>query len=448
MSYEGWLSYAGIEILNASRLAAYSGLVGAGCDCPALTAGLEDAPYTDPGRDNAPWFDPSLPESRRFYGITGLEFIGVDTGTLDYQWTELLGDGGVPGTSRRASKEFEVRAIAAAADGAAMSYGMGWLAAALRGSGCRDVCFGDQVCLLAACPAPADRFDVEWNPVTGSANAPGLNALLRTGYNTTLLEGPEVTSRYILGGQEVVELRFTLRVGVPYWYRTERRVARVGTGPDSSHPAVVRDTVPNYDPWGWQANCPTGVTCFDGDPFCVNPPLPPVEAPAPPDPCYPNDPRNNPVGQPNAHRFDASRFAITVPRGTGTDWGEKVPVLRVYTGSTPMRRLIVRWYDNPLGQQCQGVNLDPCRACAEINIPYLPRGTVFTFDARVRRAVADCPGSGPLVEPRMYGPSGGPFGWPVFECSSALCCEVIADRNWLAYDGWIELDMATREDAV
>lgn len=448
MAYEGWLSYAGTEILNASRVARYSGVVGVGCDCPALTEGLGDSPYTDPARDNAAWYDPSVPESARFYGLTGLEIIGADSGTLEYQWTELLGDGGVPGAARRASKEIEVKALAAAGDSAAMAYGMEWLASALRGSGCRDICFGDSVCLLAACPQPAGSSDIEWRPDTGSQFAPGLNQLLRTGFNTTLLEPQSVTKRYFLGGQVIHELRFTLRIGVPYWYREPRNVVRFTTNPDDVQPAVVRESTPLYDPWGWQALCQQDVSCLTGDPFCVNPPLPPVEAGFPADPCFPNDPRNNPPGQPDGHKFPATRMAISIARGIGTDWGEKVPVLRLYTGSLPWRRLAVRWYDNPTGQQCTPSSLDPCRACSEINIPYLPQSTVFTLDAQVRRAYADCPGTGPLVEPRMYGPSGGPFSWPLFDCSAPLCAEVIVDTNWFPRDGWIELDMVTRGDAV
>ena len=448
MPYEGWVSYAGTELVNASRVARYSGVVGAGCDCPALTAGLGDAPYVDPVRDNAAWYDPSVPESARFFGLAGLEIIGADTGTLEFQWTELLGDGGVPGAARRASKEVEVKAIAAAGDNAAMSYGMGWLASALRGSGCRDVCFGDELCLLAACPAPAGAWDTEWTPENGSQYAPGVNQLLRTAYNTTLLEGPEVTKRYYAGGQVIHELRFTMRLGVPYWYRAPRRVVHVTTNPDEQHPLVVRQTVPNYDPWAWQATCQQDVSCMDSDPFCTNPPLPPVAAPNVADPCFPNDPRNNPPDNPNRHKFDAAKMAITIARGIGTDWGEKVPVLRLYTGSSEWRRLIVRWYDNPTGQPCVPSALDPCKACAEVNIPYLPRSTVFTLDGQVRRAYADCPGTGPLVEPRMYGPSGGPFSWPLFDCSAALCAEIITDQAWLPRDGWIELDMVTREDAI
>jgi len=447
MPYEGWVSYAGTELVNTSRTAVYSGVAGAGCACPALGEGLRDAPYTTPELDKAPWFDPSVVESGRFFGLVGLGIRGADTGTLEYQWTELLSDGGVPGAGRRGSKEIEVRALAAAADGAAMSYGMGWLASALRGSTCRDACFGDDLCLLAACPQPAGSYDLEWQPEAGSQYAPGVDRLMRTAHNVTLLEGPEVTNRYFLGGQVIHELRFTLRAGVPYWYRQTLPVAKVFATQQPGEVGVYRDELPNYDPWGWQANCPAGVTCLDDDPFCVNPPVPPAAVVSPPDPCFPNDPRNNPPANPNAHKFNASRIVFSVPRGVGTTWGEKVPVLQLFTGSLPWHRTIIRFYDNPAGQACGG-NLNPCDACAEINVPYLPRSTVFTLDGRVQRAYADCPGTGPLVEPRIYGPAGGPFSYPTFECSSGLCVEVLVSRDWLAFDGWFDMSMATREDAI
>lgn len=452
MAFEGWLSYAGTEILNVARVAQYSGIVGGGCNCAELAEALEDKPYVRPDADRAPWFDVSVPESSQFYGIMGLELIGADTGTVTYQWTEFLGDGGVPGAMRRASKEIQVKALAVAGSAAGMSYGMGWLASALRGSSCRDACFGDDLCLLAACPV-RPRRDPTWNPVNGSPGAPGFHQLIRTGYNTTLLEGPEVTNRYWLGGQVLHEVQFTLKLGVPFWYREMKLVVRGDGNTGPSDPTIYQDTIPNYDPWNWQAGCAQAISCLDDDPYCLTPPAPPIDAPMPPDPCNPNDPRNYgagrppPYNNPNGYRFNAGRSIFSIPRGTGSDWGEKVPIFKLYTGSLPFRRLMLRWYDNPTGRRCDNT-LDPCFSCAEIMVPYLPRSTMFVFDGRLKRAYADCPGTGPLVEPRMYGRNGGPFEWPVFECATPLCCEVLADATSLARDSWMEIYMATREDAI
>lgn len=446
MPFEGWVSYAGVEIVNVSRVAAYSGQLGTLCNCVELARGLGDAPYTRPELDPAPWYDPSIPESARFYGLMGMEIVGADTGTLTYQWTELISDGGVPGAGRRASKEVQVKAVAAAGDKAAMSYGMGWLTSALRGSACREECFGDGLCLLAACPIRPDG-DTRWDPERGSTAAPGVDQLLRTAYNTTLLEAPEVTSRSTLGGLVVYEVEFTFRIGIPYWYRNPRLVAHGGGGQPPG-PNVYQDIIPNYDPWNWQTTCLERATCLDEDPYCTKPPAPPDVTPLPPDPCFPNDPRNW-VGSddPYGYRFTAGRTIFSIPRGTGSAWGEKVPVFRLYTGRLPVRRLILRWYDNPTGRQCDG-SLDPCRACAELNIPWLPRSAVLTFDGRTRRVTVDCPGSGPLVEPRLYGPDGGGFMWPVFECAAALCCEVIAEASSVTREMTLEVLMATREDAI
>lgn len=452
MAFEGWMSYAGTEIINVSRLAAYSGIAGQACDCAELNAALEDEPYLRPDGDGAPWYDASIPESAGFYGVMGLELSGTDTGTARYQWTEFLGDGGVPGAMRRESKEIEVRALAAARDGAAMSYGMGWLASALRGSTCRDICFGDDLCVLAACPT-RPLYDPDWNPVDGSPRNPGLRQLMRTGYNTTLLEGPEVTNRYWLGGQVLHEVRFTLKVGVPYWYREPKLVIRGDSSTPPDDPNIFRDVIPNYNPWNWWAGCEAQTTCLDLDPWCTTPPEPPETVPLPPDPCFPNDARNYsaskppPWNNPLGPRFDAARSIFRVPRGTGSDWGEKVPIIKLFTGSLPWERLMVRWYDNPTERRCDST-LDPCLSCAEVQVPWLPRTTTFTFDGRISRAYADCPGQGPLVEPRMYGRDGGSFEWPVFECAAPLCCEVMADVTSVAADSWMEIWMATREDAV
>jgi hypothetical protein len=458
VAYTGWLQFAGTEIINTARVAAYSRGVAVACGDPDLPASLGDASYTTAAADPAPWYDPSRPESAQFHGLLGLEYLGTGTSTAQRQWTELLGPGGVPGTGRRSSLEIEVRALAVASTPAGMSYGTAWLASALRGSECGPACSGDTLCLYTAAPrrpligavddgcgVVGDGFpDPDWDPVTGDETAPGGNALVRQLFNSAVIEAPKVVSETRLAGGLVREVRWTLRAGVPYWYARPRMVMRGGNGAPPN-PDVYQDVILNYDPWTWQQNCPQEATCLDDDPFCVQPPPPPERPPAPVDPCYPNNPANDRPGQ--SHIFHAARTIFSIPQGTGPDWMDTVPIIRVYAGALPVRRLIMRWYHNPTGAPCDG-SLDPCFSCAEITIPWLPRSTLLTIDGRTQRAYADCPGSSTLTEPRMYGPAGGVFTWPVFSCSTALCCELIADATSIASDSWMDIQMSYREDAI
>lgn len=447
MAYEGWLQFGGVELINNSRVQAYAHGAGIAVlgSWPELPASLGDAPYTDPVTDAAPWYDPSRVESAGFHGLLGLELVGASAGTHTRAWTELIADGGVPGGARRASRELDVRAIAFATDRASMSYGLSWLGSALRGSVCGTSCSGDELCVYAACPTrPGVSLDPclppvpdpTWHPVTGGDTAPGGDGLLRRLFGTALIDGPALTRLAPIAGGVAAQVRFTVRAGTPSWYGEPVFVIR-GEGPTApARPDVYHDTIIGYDPWGWQATCPTVTDCLSGDPFCVTTAAPPPLAPAPQDPCFPRT------------TFTAGRSVFSIPRGTGADWLEKVPVVQVFTGGRAFKRLILRWYDNPTGAPCGG-DLDPCVACAEIQVPWIPAGSLLTLDGRIARASLDCPGPGPaLTAPRLYGPTGGTFTWPVFECSATLCCEVIGDLSGWATDSWIEIHMATRSDLI
>lgn len=469
--YPGWASFAGVELINNERAAAYSTGITVTCRCPNLPASLGDAPYIAPELDNAPWYDPGVSESPRFWGVLGLDATGASDGTVDRQWTELLSDGGVPGALRRGSKEVAFKVLLIAADDPGLSYGMAWLASALRGSECGLACTGDTLCMYVACPTapmlPSDLPgcasgvpDPQWRPDQGSPLGPGGNQLVRSLFDAVLLDGPTVASRQRLPGGIVAEVNFTIKAGVPYWYRDPVLVIR-GDGSGRPQPGIYNDVIPNYDPWGivgdgsgWREKCPVPASCIDGDPFCTpdKAPAPPVYPAMPPDPCFPNNPAfwAN-TGNPQGYKFTAARAIFAVPPHLGADWLEKVPIIRMFTGSKSWTRVIFRWYDNGRGEPCTGDSIDPCYACTEINIPYIPRNTSLVLDGRTRQAVMDC-GEGQagstLVEPRMYGWEGGLFEWPVFDCSSAMCCEIITEISSVNTGAVIEIDLASRQDVI
>lgn len=442
--YEGWASFAGTEIVNTARAATYS-RINVTNRCTALAASLGDGPYTNPADDQAPWFDETLPESARFWGVVGLDFTGGANSTATRDWTELLSDGGVPGQLRRASREFPVKVALVAADEQALSYGLAWLASALRGSNCDTACTGDELCVYAACPAqpllPAGDLcgtpDPTWTPAAGG------DAVTRTLFNAALLTGPTLSALARVSGGLVAEAGFTVKAGVPYFYRNPVTVLTGTLVQTNPQPGVYQDLLPNYDPWSWQFACAPAASCTDQDPYCAD--VLPILPPIPPDPCFPNNPTSNPSG----YRFTAARSVFPIPKASGVDWLEKVPVLTFWTGSAAMRRLIVRWYPNPTAMPCAGGQLDPCSACAEINLPWLPASTVLTIDGRTSQAGMQCGGGTPgstTSQPRLYGPLGGPYAWPVFDCSAGMCVEILCDAASLARDSTLAFAIASRED--
>jgi len=130
-------------------------------------------------------------------------------------------------------------------------------------------------------------------------------------------------------------------------------------------------------------------------------------------------------------------------------WLQSVPVLEVITGSKPLRRLIVNFWTNPQALPCEDL-ADPCNACTNIQIPYLPAGSLLTVDGRTQRAVVECP-QGPVgtaaTTPIVYGPLGRSFEWPVFTCpSGGLCIEVLTLETTTAANARARVLMVPRSD--
>lgn len=161
--YLGWLSYAGRELINNNRVAAYARGVTVTCGCDSLPDALGDEPYRHPAQDPAPWFERSVPESGDFWGCVGLEITGGAASTRKTTFTDLINDGSTPGPARREAREIEVKTMLLARTEAGLSWGISWLNAALRGSACKTGCGGDELCVLSGCPEPP--------PVSADADA-------------------------------------------------------------------------------------------------------------------------------------------------------------------------------------------------------------------------------------------------------------------------------------
>ncbi|MFC8723777.1 hypothetical protein [Streptomyces bacillaris] len=400
------------EIINSSRAAAYAEphcLLTACSPCTGLREAISDPPYTDPVTDAAPWYDPAVPESALVLGVMGLTAAGYSQSTIQRTPLQLVGDGAALGVARRAHREITYTVLLLALEECALAYGMEWLATALQGAPCAGACDGDEIGVYACCP-------------TGDGTRE-----LRHLYGVGLLEGPTlVSARYEPEGI-IAEVTFTLVAGVPWIYREPLQ--------------TLTDWIPlgdgdlvEVDPDEVYGQCEEPTPCME-DPECPPPPLP-VRAPVPVDDCYP-------TGEATFRRSVVALSPVDHP-----EWLEAVPVLELETGGSALRRLVVRFWANPLGGDCEEI-VDPCGACTDIQIPYLPPGSTLLVDGRTQQAEVECPQGalGTAVSaPILYGPRGAAFEWPIFACSTGLCIEILSTAATTAPDARARVLLVPRSD--
>lgn len=397
----GWMAYDSTEIINSARLAAYlgtdqclSGNTAVCVPCPDLVNEVSDPPFFDPVSDQAPWYDPAVPISGDFLGIGGIDIEGL------WMQPSTVVNGVVV-------RDMSIRVILAGQNEAAVSYGLAWLAQALNGSYCpTGSCVGGQMCVAVACP---------------TANAPDP---VRTLVDVYALEKPEVVSIFNSGPYIMWEVEFVMRSRNPGLYQDAQIQLEFNAA------GSTRTTVNLLDAY---SNCPTIVPCAD-DPLCPRPEIPEVPV-APIDACYP-------VTDIEVYRQLVSVDGLSVP-----SWLELVPVVTINAGGADLRNVVVRFYQNPLGLSCDDViTVDPCSACTDITVLYVPSGGQVVIDGRVRRALTTCLG-GAVDVPALYGPGGSTFSWPSFSCGYGLCIEALASVG-ADVEATISVDLYTRWEAA
>lgn len=420
--YSGYLALGGNELINSPRAAQYASALGITrirCEqCSTLQRALFDTPYTSPDMDDAPWWDPTEPHSKEFAGLFGLDIVGLGRSVASRAVVPLADDGAALHPLRRSHKEIQVTALALAKTEAALSYGVSWLSSVLRGQVCGSGCGGDGLCFFTACPT------CDPPPPAGSVDTCG-DAYFRQMFNVGLLQMEDLRDVQRVPGGWLGQVQFTVAAGDPFIYRDPVLVA---TGPQPSQ------QLPNYQDTGLPPVCFESTDCLRDD-DCPPPPAP-ILPPVPIDACFPTGP------------FTASRFVLKLDAGKVPIWAEKVPYIRIKTGGSKIERLTLRWYANPMDRDC--TDLDPCSACAEINLAFVPAYSTLTIDGRSQTATVDCPG-GPgqtTAEPALYGRGGTLFQWPVYNCDTPMCLEVITKADTVAADASMEIYYVVREDAA
>lgn len=397
----GWMSFDGTEIINSARLAAY--LARSPCDpgavsicvpCPDLIAEVSTPPFVNPVADAAPWYDPAVPISGEFLGIGGIDIEGL------WMHPSEVVDGVIV-------RDMTMRVVLAGYSEAAVSYGLAWLAMALTGSYCpTGSCIGGQMCVAVACPT-----DKAPDPV-------------RTLVDVTALERPETVQVWRSGLVIFWEVEFVMRSRNPGLFQ-DAQIQLTFNAAGSERTTV--NLLDAYDNCGEVALCAA-------DPECPRPVVPEVPQ-APIDACYPVD------------DFQAYRQLVSVDGLNVPSWLELVPVITIRAGSAPLRNVTIRFYQNPLGIDCEDlIGADPCAACTDITVLYVPSGGETLIDGRISRAQTVCIG-GDVDVPALYGPGGRTFTWPTFSCGYGLCIEVTAAVG-ADVEAEVQVDLYTRWEAA
>lgn len=394
------MAFDGTEIINSMRLAAYIG--NATCQvgplricmpCPELIYEVSNPPFHDPVSDAAPWYDPAVPVSAEFMGIGGIDIEG-----LWMQPSEVVNGVIV--------RDMSIRVVLAGRSEAAVSYGLAWLAMALTGSYCpTGSCVGGQMCVAVACP-------------TTLAPDP-----VRTLVDVFALEKPEVVTIWADSGFTFWEVEFVMRARNSGLFQDAaiQLAFNVAT--------ATRETInllEAYEGCGEVTPCAT-------DPECPRPLVPEVPQ-APIDACYP------------VEDFEVYRQIVSVDGSSVPSWLELVPVITIRAGGSHLRNTTVRFYQNPLGLSCDDlITVDPCQACTDITVLFVPSGGETVIDGRTSRAQTICLG-GDVDVPALYGPGGRTFSWPTFSCGYGLCIEV-SSAVGADVDAEVTVELYTRWEA-
>ena len=246
--FQGYLSIGGLEIVNNARTLGY--VASAGCsvqwlkhmDTGGLGAMLGDGSYNlaNASIQDAPWFDPTEPASERFLGVYGLEISGIGDSTAEVDVVEGVGNGGVIGKTRHASKQVRIRAWLTGIGDDAVEIGLAWLRSALEPNACGahgDACGVTDLEVLAAVPPPYDAAgDVaEWSDQ--------VNRLRRMLHGVARISGPLELQRSSRGNTFGALVQFTI-TSRPFLYGTKRLLDIAPVTP-----ITVQDTPFNLVPY-------------------------------------------------------------------------------------------------------------------------------------------------------------------------------------------------------
>lgn len=444
MAIESWLCLGGIAFTESCRSGVYAangfrpyGVEINPCGCCGTAAqwaaAMDDPPYTNPTADGAPWYSVSEPESGDFGGFMVRTVEGLGSGPITRSLTQRAnGRGSFIGNAVQSAPVITVTGILFGKTCCSVAYGLRWLGTVLQGS-CSgsdgNGCGGDTLSFLDCCP----DFDgcAEADPVVTPFDC--LTPHLRYLEGVQLISSPSVTARYgtccgNCNGTAYMEVTFQLAASEPCVYRDPVNLV---TGqpfePDPEPDGCDIEWIlvgPDEECPG--DDCAETADCLTGD--CVDVPAPP-SAPTPSNPCI-------------CTPYNTRRSVVEIPAGTIPEYTEGLPVATIYAGTQALRQVKVRFFLANAGQTID--DIDPCDACGEVTLSFIPADSTFTFDGKTRKATITCPGADPIDATRLMGSEGGrlPVEWPEIQCSgSRFLMLVEADAETVTPTSSVSLDM-------
>ena len=419
--YLGWLMFAGNEIANAARTEAYvrSRLPSFGFrnvyPCAFLSQAIEEATdYTDPVTDDAPWYDPGAPESGDFLGFYPLRASGMLDSTATGQVVEGILSGGSISQMREGTREVTFRGLLIGATEEGMEAGHTWLKSVLAGGQCNGNCDGDDLCFLVACPT---------TPQAASR-------VVRKIREVSRIEGPvRIKDTRLHCGGWMAEVEFTLVAGSPYVYSEPELVAAADNAALNTYKAGATIQFSSFNLDVCQIPPSLRQTAPVIDPDC--PPLPtPPTMPAPTEACA-----DLPASW--------NSYVIYVPDDLVDTWKDGVIQLKLVNGNKAMRFVRVRLLPRPLDTQTVE-DIDPCAACGDMMISYLPAGGSMTLDGMTERASISVGNRQPISADHLLAGTAGEIPeWPIFACGLGyfVLVEIPVDTSLRS----LTLNIANRE---
>lgn len=402
--YDGWLEYAGTEILNAARTATYLKAFVPQLDVlrdyPGLRAARGHATYVSPATDTAPWYVASRATSGDFYGFMPTVLNGVDDSSRTVTAQQLAGNGAVHSKPRYGSREIRVRLTAFAKNDQAMNEGLAWLKDVLSTGDCGQAlgaCTDNDLRLYAAAP------------LLGAADA----HLLRTFVRVEVLDNAKMVK--VLPSHYVAmrEVEFLFSAGVPWAWTPKTLAGSVVLASGSSF----------TDPAGedcWVSANP--YTEFISDPYYTAITTPP------------SPPRIIPPNVPKVTTWRRSTLAVT--QAAVDRWGRVAPILTISTGSGGATQVRLRFYG--------GGTLSGCGHEGEFLISYIPPNATMTIDS-IRREIKVLKSNGKTVVggQLVYGSDGMTVTWPSLGCNAAytMTADMLAGQTGIT----VILETAVRE---
>lgn len=382
MSYDGWIEYNGVEIINLSRTAQLAEALGITTvwTRPSSVAWIEaELGGSDYGDiTETPWYDPNYPASTEFAGAVPTSISGLGDSTRESVISEYTTDGGNSGKPRNATLPLVFNVVLVATTDRGAEFGKRWLDRRLSATDSGLFCVGSDLRYFRTQGAGAEIVHYRDVKITRGSS---VTRVRRSACSTS------------------ATVTFTMTANDPYVYGAERSMfTGMGAAAWAPPAPVLSRGTENLT----YSSCPV----WDYTP--IYDPLYPALVPSPTAPNLLPDGWNIEDGMSFQRRW--ARISPAEPSDLIV-----VPTVRL-SSATEARRIIVSIWDNSAPTTGQ------CNPLWSAVVTYLPPGMGFYLDGE-RKAAYVWDGLSAAVrraDTLVFSPDAGPMKWAGFESGVGL----------------------------